>query len=68
MGLDGLPVQQGASQTSVVVADASEVLQGFVNGGGLVAVPILGAFALASAIAAIIVYASVPSVSDEEED
>ena len=56
------------ASSTLVVADALEVAQGFVNGGGLLLIPVLGALALVGIIGVVILWAAQPTVRDEDDD
>ena len=51
-----------------MVADLQDVASGFINGGGLLAVPILGAFAIVAVIGVLLQWSSQPAVRDDEDD
>ena len=62
-------VSQGTSLGStVLVSDLSDVVTGFVDHGGLLAIPIVGAFLLVGLIAGFIFWSAQPSVRDDEDD
>mmetsp|Transcript_29481 Transcript_29481/g.59227 ORF Transcript_29481/g.59227 Transcript_29481/m.59227 type:complete len:125 (-) Transcript_29481:421-795(-) len=65
-----LPLEAGGASvaSSLLVADLQETVIGFVNGGGLLAVPILGAFLIVGLIGGFIVWSAQPSVRDDEDD
>ena len=55
------------ASSSISIAGAQELLDGFVNGGGLLAVPIIGAVFIVTAIGGLLVWSSKPAVRDDDE-
>ena len=54
--------------SSIVVTGAMEVAQTFVNRGGLILIPVLGALTLVAMVGGVIVWSPQPTVRDEDDD
>jgi hypothetical protein len=63
--LESAPLAVGATE---IPAGVMQFLDGFLNGGGLLALPILGAFVAVGLIGAIIVWSAQPSVPDDDDE
>jgi len=56
------------ASSTVVVADAASIVNGFINGGGLLAVPIVAATGIVAVIGLLLQWSSQPAVRDDEDD
>ena len=61
-----LALSSSVGDAPMAVADVQEVLIGFINGGGLIAIPILGAFLIAGGIGFFLYSSSQPIEEDDE--
>ena len=66
--LPGMPSLPSAGLPSLPSVDVMEALAGFLRNGGLVAIPILAAFAVVGGIGGLLVWSAQPAVRDDEDD
>mmetsp|Transcript_68110 Transcript_68110/g.154079 ORF Transcript_68110/g.154079 Transcript_68110/m.154079 type:complete len:121 (+) Transcript_68110:93-455(+) len=58
----------GLEASPLSIAGLEDVLVGFVSGGGLLLVPILGAVLVVGIIGGVIVWSAQPAINDDEDD